>query len=219
MRYFLLSLLIVLAAAQTNAKSIQEHILVRYELVCDQLQKRGFEGPFGKEVAKFALIRQIIEDGQTRNHSVSIVGMSPGGTNAEVLEELGLAMGKSNCDGLSLRRVTSSAGETFYCIKGPRANVCSATAITLLWDKYVNGALKSAFNPSEVSAWNESKTISRKIADNSATESEIATYEGELAAPRRKVIEKANRCYSPTAAGAIAKIVKDMEPIFEFAKF
>jgi hypothetical protein len=219
MRYFLFCLLIVVAATQTNAKSIEEHILVHYKLICDQLQERGFQGPLAKEVAKFALIRQIIEDGQTRDHSVSIVGMSPGGTNAEVLDELGLTMGKSNCDGLTLQRLTSSEGETFYCIKGPRANVCSATAITLLWDKYVNGALKAAFNPSEVSVWNESKTISRKIADNSATKNEIAAYEGELAAPRRKIIEKANRCYSPTAAGAITKIVKDMEPVFEFVRF
>lgn len=219
MRYFLFSLLIVVTATHTHAKSIEEHILVHYKLVCDELQKRGFQGPFAQEVAKFALVRQIIEDGQTREHSVSIVGMSPGGTNGQVLDELGLVMGKSNHDGLSLQKLTSNEGETFYCIKGPRANVCSATAITLLWDKYVNGALKAAFNPSEVSVWNESKTISRKIADNSATENEIAAYEGELAAPRRKIIEKANRCYSPTAAGAITKIVKDMEPVFEFVKF
>jgi hypothetical protein len=219
MRYFLFSLLIVLAAAQTNAKSIEEHILVHYKLVCDQLQKRGFQGPFAKEVAKFALIRQIIEDGQSRDHCVSIVGMSPGGTNAEVLDELGLAIGKSNCDGLSLQRLTSSAGETFYCIKGPRANVCSATAITLLWDKYVNGAQKQAFKSSEVMVWNQSKVISQKIARHTATEQEIATYEGELASPRRKIIEKANRIYSPTAASAITKIVRDMEPLFEFANF
>jgi hypothetical protein len=219
MRYFLFSLLIVVTATSVSAKSIEEHVLVQYKLVCDQLQERGFQGPFAREVAKFALIRQVIEDGQTREHSVSIVGMSPGGTNAEVLDELGLAMGKSNHDGLSLQKLTSNEGETFYCIKGPRANVCSATAITLLWDKYVNGALKAAFNPSEVSVWNESKTISRKIADNSATENEIAAYEGELAAPRRKIIEKANRIYSPTAAQAITKIVRDMEPLFEFVKF
>jgi hypothetical protein len=219
MRYFLFLILIVVTATHTHARSIEEHILVQYKLVCDELQKRGFEGPFAKEVAKFALVRQIIEDGQTREHSLSIVGMSPGGANAEVIDEMGLVMGKSNDDGLSLQRTTSSEGETFYCIKGPRANVCSATAITLLWDKYVNGALKSSFNPSEVSVWNESKSISRKIADNSATEQEITAYEGDLAAPRRKIIEKANRMYSPTAAVAIAKIVKDMEPVFEFVRF
>jgi hypothetical protein len=219
MRYFLFFLLIVATATHSHAKSIEEHILVHYKSVCDELQKRGFEGPFAKEVAKFALVRQIIEDGQTREHSLSIVGMSPGGANAEVLDEMGLVMGKSNNDGLSLQRTTSGEGETFYCIKGPRANVCSATAITLLWDKYVNGALKTAFNSSEISVWNESKTISRKIADNSATEQEIAAYEGDLATPRRKIIEKANRMYSPTAAVAIAKIVKDMDPVFEFVRF
>jgi len=188
MRYFLFSLLIVVTATSVNAKSIEEHVLVDYKLVCDQLQERGFQCPLAREVAKFALIRQVVEDGQTRNHSVSIVGMSPGGTNAEVLDELGLAMGKSNHDGLSLQRLTSNAGETFYCIKGPRANVCSAIAITLLWDKYVNGAQKERFTPSEVLAWNKSKTISQRIATNSATKKEVEAYEGELAALRRKLM-------------------------------
>jgi len=219
MRYFLFFLLIVVTATSASARSIEEHVLVHYKIVCDQLQERGFQGPFAREVAKFALIRQIIEDGQTRDHAVSIVGMSPGGKNAEVLNELGLAMGKSNHDGLSLQSLTSNAGETFYCIKGPRANVCSAIAITLLWDKYVNSAQKEWFTPSEVLAWNKSKTISQRIATNSATKEEVEAYEGELAAPRRKIIEKANRIYSPTAAQAITKIVKDMEPLFEFVKF
>jgi len=219
MRYFLFSLLIVVTATSVSARSIEEHVLVHYKIVCDQLQERGFHGPFSKEVAKFALIRQIIEDGQTRDHAVSIVGMSPGGKNAEVLNELGLAMGKSNHDGLSLQKLTSNAGETFYCIKGPRANVCSAIAITLLWDKYVNSSQKEWFTPSEVLAWNKSKDISQRIATNSATKEEVEAYEGELAAPRRKIIEKANRIYSPTAAQAITKIVRDMEPLFEFVKF
>jgi hypothetical protein len=219
MRYFLFSLLIVATATSVSARSVEEHVLVHYKIVCDELQERGFQGPFAREVAKFALIRQIIEDGQTRDHSVSIVGMSPGGTNAEVLDELGLAMGKSNHHGLSLQRLTSSAGETFYCIKGPRANVCSAIAITMLWDKYVNGAQKGWFTPSEVLAWNKSKNISQRIATNSATKEEVEAYDGELAAPRRKIIEKANRIYSPTAASAITKIVRDMEPLFEFVKF
>lgn len=193
--------------------------MVHYKLVCDELEKQGFQGPFAKEVAKFALIRQVIEDGQTRDHSVSIVGMSPGGTNAEVLDELGLIMGKSNPDGLSLQKLTSNEGETFYCIKGPHANVCSAIAITLLWDKYVNGAQKERFKPSEVSVWNKSKDISQRIAANTATKEELEAYNGELAGPRRKIIEKANMIYSPTAARTITKLVKDMEPVFGFVKF
>jgi hypothetical protein len=217
MKYLLFALLIVITTTYVNAKSVQEHVLVNYKLVCDKLQERGFQGPFGREVAKFALIRQVIEDGQGRDHSVSIVGMSPGGTNAQVIEELGLAKGKLNRDGLSLERLTSENGETFYCIKGPHANVCSAVAISLLWDKYVNGAQR--FSPSEVQVWNKSKSISQKIASNTATQEEVEVYQGDLAAPRRRVIEKANRIYSPTAAYAITKIVNDMESFFNFVKF
>jgi hypothetical protein len=219
MKYFWVLVLVMFAAMEANAKSIEEHILVSYSLVVDQLTNRGFGGPLADEVGRFGLVRQLIEDGQNRKHSVSIVGMSLGGANESVLKELGLKMGETNEAGFTLKKVTSSDGETFYALYGPRANVCSAVAIALLWDKYINQAYTSSFTREQIEAWNKSKEISRKICRNKATAEEIEKYYGELAVPRRKAIEKANRMYSPTAAGAITKIVSDMKDIFEFARF
>jgi hypothetical protein len=219
MKYFWVLFFILLATMEAKAKSVEEHILVSHSHVVDQLKSRGFGGPLADEVGRFALIRQLIEDGQNREHSVSIVGMSLGGANESVLNELGLTMGCTNEEGFTLKKVTSSEGETFYALHGPRANVCSAVAITLLWDKYINHAYTASFTSEEINAWNMSKKISRKIWRNKASTEEIDKYHGELLTLRGKAIEKANRMYSPTAAEAIKKIVNDMKDVFDFARF
>jgi hypothetical protein len=219
MKYFLVVVLLVVGAIDVKAKSVEEHILVSYSLVVDKLKARGFGGPLAEEVGRYALIRQLIEDGANREHSLSIVGMSLGGVNERVMCELGLTAGDSNPDGFTLKKVTSGEGQTFYSIHGPRADVCSVVAITLLWDRYVNEVFPDAFRAGEREAWNESKAISNKLCVNKATDTEIRRYYGELASPRRRAIEKANRMYSPTAAGAITKIVNDMKEIFDFARF
>ena len=90
MRKFLLVILVLTAAGHAHARTIEENILVRYHLVLERLQEEGFYGPFGEEVAKFAVLRQIIEDGPSREHSVSIVGMCPGGMNKEVMNLSGI---------------------------------------------------------------------------------------------------------------------------------
>lgn len=219
MRYFWVLFFILLATMEVKAKSVEEHILVSYGRVIDHLKSRGFGGPLAEEVGRFALIRQLIEDGQNREHSVSIVGMSLGGANESVLRDLGLTLGCTNDEGFTLKKVTTSDGETFYALYGPRANVCSAVAITLLWDKYINYAYTASFTQEEINAWNMSKRLSRRIWRNKATTEEIEKYYGELYTPRRKALEKANRMYSPTAAEAIKRIVNDMKDVFDFARF
>jgi hypothetical protein len=218
MKYIGIIVCLVLAPMFAQAKSIEEHILISYGRVVDQLQEHGFQGPLADEVGRYALIRQVIEDGQDREHSVSIVGMCPGGANERAMCDVGLKLGEPNEKGIRLGKVTSN-GETFYALYGPRANVLSAVAVTLLWDKYVNEDQTHRFKDEEIHAWNVSKLISRRIAANAANAQEVERYYGELASPRRNAIEKANRTYSPTAAAAISRIVNDMRAIFDFAKF
>jgi hypothetical protein len=219
MKYLWILVIVLCATMNVSAKSIEEHILVSYNLVLDQLKARGLEGPLADEVGRFALIRQLIEDGHNRDHSVSIVGMSLGGANERVLRDIGLIVGETNEEGLTLKHVTSNDGGRCYAVYGPRANVWSVVAITLLWDKYVNEGCAGSFRPEEIQAWNTSKEISRKMALNRATDEEIRAYREELAGLRKGVIEKANRMYSPTAAGAITKTVKDMKDVFDFVRF
>lgn len=216
---FISSMMLLMVVQQVHGKSVEEHILVSYNPVVTELKNHGFDGPLAKEAAKFALVRQLIEDGTNRDHSVSIVGMSLGGVNGLVMSRLGLEMGKENNGGLVLKTVTSSDGQACYGIYGPRANICSAVAIVLLWDKYITEAYTSSFNQQEIEAWDASKNISRKIACGKANTDETAEYYGKLSLPRRKALTRANRMYSPTAAAAIEKIVTDMGPVFDFVRF
>jgi hypothetical protein len=201
-----------------HGKTFEEHVLVSYDPLVTELKQHGFGGPLGKEAAEFALIRQLIEDGINRDHSVSIVGMSVGGLNGEVMSSLGLEIGKENDKGLLLKRVYSADGNPCYAISGPRANICSAVAIVLLWDKYITQAYCERFNTKEISAWKESKELSRKIELGTAMPDEIACY-GIFAELRRNALVRANRMYSSTAAGVIESIVQKMGPLFRLRTF
>ena len=215
MRKFLLVILVFTTAGYTYARTIEENILVRYPLVLERLQEEGFHGPFGQEVARFAVLRQIIEDGPTREHSVSMVGMSPGGMNKEVMNHLGLTPGNMNTDGLVLKTVGTNDGQRCYAIYGPRADVTSTVAIALLWDKYVNEMPN--FKLEERLAWNQSKAISEKLAKGETGDVAGRVFLTCLASETKKVLAKANRMYGSLAANQIQRMVSDMEPLFELA--
>ncbi|MBM4325978.1 MAG: hypothetical protein FJ118_02345 [Deltaproteobacteria bacterium] len=213
MKRLLLVILVLAACWQAEARTVEEHILARYAMVLDKLRTRGFDGPFGEQVARFAMMRQLVEDGLNRGHSVSIVGMVPGGMNKEIMSHLGLALGQTNHNDLTLKTVGAHDGQRSYAIYGPRADVASTVAIALLWDKYVHEL--PCFKKDEIRAWNQSKVISQKLAKREATEDAALIFRTGVAEDGKKVLEKANRLYSPTAAGHIQRMVRDMEPIFE----
>lgn len=200
-----------------NAMSIDEHILVNYPLIITNLKEQGFRGPFGEELAKYALIRQIIEDGSTRSHSVSIVGMSVGEPHTSILKSLGLNLGTTGEGGMCLKKITSNENETFYAVYGPRANVCSATAIALLWDQYVNNNQKHRFGHEENTTWNASKNISWHFSCDTFSRADIAFYDS-MTSMRNKVFQKVNYIYSSTAASTINSLVANYATLFEFAK-
>ncbi|MEW6114565.1 MAG: hypothetical protein AB1664_20695 [Thermodesulfobacteriota bacterium] len=215
MKWLLLVILVLAASWPSEARTVEEHILVRYAMVLEKLKARGFDGPFGEQVARFAMMRQLVEDGSNRDHSVSIVGMVPGGMNKEVMTHLGLVLGQRNHEDLTLKSVGAHDGQQSYAIYGPRADVASTVAIVLLWDKYVHEL--PCFKKDEIRAWNQSKVISKKLAKREASEQAALIFRTSVAEDGRKVLEKANRLYSPTAASHIQRMVREMEPIFELA--
>jgi hypothetical protein len=196
-----------------HTSSVEEHILVHYDHVVDRLNQHGFKGPFASEIAKFALIRQIVEDGPTRNHSRSIVGMSVGDANTEAFQELGLTVGCVNSYGICLKKCNDGNGQSMYAIHGPRANIWSAAALSILWDKYINHVHKNRFTAEEIDGWNVCKDLSAKIANGESCQQQ--RYQ-ELLCLAKRALRKANALYSSTAAHSVAKIVQDMESLFAF---
>jgi hypothetical protein len=213
MRVTLIITVVLLVAQITHARTIEERVLVNYPNVLAKLKDKGFAGPFGQEIAKFATLRQIIEDGPGRKHSKSIVGMIPAGLNKEVVQELGLKVGSKNDEGFKLKRITAKDGQGTYAIYGQRANVLSAVAIAMVWDRYVNEL--ECFKPDEVRAWNKSKVISRKMSKGSASPQAKVLYRNRLAKISRNSLERANRIYGKNAANAIKSLVKKYEPLFK----
>jgi hypothetical protein len=191
--------------------SFEEHIQVNYPLVIESLTTRGLIGPVWKELAKYALIRQAVEDGVTRSHSMSIVGMSIGGPHAQIMDTLGLKKGCENEQGWTL-----SVAESYYMIKGPRANICSTVALCLLWDKYIVELHTNRFKDSDKSQWIKAKELSQKDASGLCDVAETAALE-ELKPRCREMIRKANGIYSSTAARDINSIVDRTEDLFRFA--
>jgi len=193
------------------AASFEEHITLNYSLVIENLTSRGLTGPVWKEMAKYALIRQAVEDGVTRPHSMSIVGMSVGGPHAQIMDTLGLKRGCENEHGLTL-----SVADSYYMIKGPRANICSTVAICLLWDKYIVELHPGRFKDSEKDQWIRAKELSQKDAAGLCEGSERAELE-ELKPLCTKMVKKANGIYSHTAASTINSIVDKMDPLFQIS--
>jgi hypothetical protein len=212
-RALFLIILIAMIPMHGHTCSIEEHILVHYDHVVGRLNQHGCKGPFAREIAKFALIRQIVEDGPTRNNSKSIVGMSIGQANTEALEELGLTVGRVNSDGIRLKKCTDENGQSMYAIHGPRANTWSAAALSILWDKYINQVHKDRFTAEEIEGWNVCKDLSAKIASGEIGQQQ--RYHEWLCLAKR-ALRKANALYSSTAASLIAKTVLEMESLFEF---
>lgn len=203
------------AVSNAHAASIEEHVLTNYGLVLEKLSGVGFEGPFAEEVGRMALMRQVIEDGPGRPHTKSMVGMVPGGLNREVMHDLGFKLGEVRFDGLKLSSLTANDGQGCYALYGPRANVVSAAAIALLWDKYVNKL--GCFKGSEIRAWNQSRVISRAIARGDAPPQAKVRFRNRLSTPRKQILKKANRIYGGSPE-TVMRLVDKMEPIFEFVK-
>jgi hypothetical protein len=218
MKHLIVAMAVLFLVNVGHADSFEEHVLVDYKLIIKDLDQHGFKRPFADDVAKFALVRQVVEDGCGRPHSVSIVGMSVCEQHGEVMKSLGLTLGAEiNDKGLCLKKIPSPEGGDYYSIQGPRANVCSAVALTLLWDTYVNDKFKSKFSPEESLAWNGSKDISQRISRETASPDELVLYD-DLKPVRKKVVQKVNGIYNSSAAPTINKLVDTLEPLFQRAR-
>ena len=99
-----------------------DHIESYYKPLVQKIQEYGLKGPIALELAQFALLRQVHEDGINRPADRSLNGMVPGGVNKRVMERLDWACHK-------LSRVTAKDGQGCYCIRGPGANLQGAVAI------------------------------------------------------------------------------------------
>lgn len=145
-----------------------------------------------------ALARQSLEDGIDRKSDLSIAGISTGGFNRTIVEDV------VSFSWLKVGYAYDSEGGRFYRFKGDQANVYSALCIARLFDFYVD-----RFLVKEQSAWLTAKEVSRAIAQQPDSFELNHKFYNQLRP--EKTIEKANRLFGPKHDSVI-RIVQQVAP-------
>lgn len=138
------------AGTDPHAIYFEKHL----ETVISKLQEKDFKGPIGPIMAQRALARQILEDSISKPPTYSVAGISKGGFNSaianEVLRDYNLNVG-------SIRDSTGDG--PFFSFSGPQANIASAVIIAKLFDFYVGKFM----NKENKKTWFMAKETSKGI--------------------------------------------------------
>jgi hypothetical protein len=160
-----------------------------YPSIVKEVQDHGLSGPIALEVAPYAQLRRIHEDGLDRPTDISYNGMVPGSPNKEVIQKLCMP-------DHTVGRVSSNDGQGCYSIKGPRANVMGAVAIALWYDAIVNSDRFRICNAEERKIWNESRHCSHMIAIGNKHPKYLLKFR-MLKMKRDRILQKVNSAYGP----------------------
>lgn len=166
--------------------------------VTTRLHSSDYPGPISRELAKVALARQSIEDGVNRKSDISIAGISTGGFNKTIVDEV------VSFSWLKVSYAYDSEGGKFYQFKGDHANVYSALCIAKLFDSYVD-----RFLVKDQSTWLTAKEVSRAISMEPDSFELNHLFYNQLRP--EKTIEKANRLFGPKHDSVI-RIVNRVAP-------
>lgn len=158
------------------------------------VEDSGYRGPIGKLLAKWALARQVLEDGVKRNPNISCAGISKGEPNKSVV----LSVIKDTT--LKIGTAKDGEGGSFYKFEGTDANLYSTLIIAKLFDSYVERFFKK-----DIKTWKLSKEISHALhIDPDSFEMQLKFHTGYNP---EKIIEKSCNAYGPGKA-AINIILK-----------
>ena len=166
--------------------------------VTARLHFSDYPGPISRELAKVALARQSLEDGINRKSDISIAGISTGGFNQTIVEEV------LEFSWLKVGYVHDYEGGRVYQFRGDQANVYSALCIAKLFDFYVD-----RFLVKDQSGWFAAKQVSRAIAMQPDSFELNHLFYNQLRP--EKTIEKANRLFGPKHE-SVLKIVNQVAP-------
>lgn len=182
-RVFFFFLILVFPLTST-AKTHKEYFENHYNVLVNKLHNNGYPGPVSNELAKYALARQVLEDGITRKSGESVAGISVGGFNKEITNKV-----LKNAE-ISVSYATDSEGGRFYQFKGNNANIYSAMIISNLFDFYVSKFLKK-----HEKTWLTVKELSKAISIN--PDSFELNHKFYTTLYKEHVIIKANSLYGP----------------------
>jgi hypothetical protein len=184
----LLSLLY--AGVDPHAVYFEKHL----QTVISKLEEKDFKGPIGPIMAQRALARQVLEDSLSKKPESSCAGISKGGFNSaianEVLRDYNLSIGSAR----------DSAGDgPFLYLKGPQANIASTIIIAKLFDFYVGKFM----NKENKKAWFMAKETSKGIHLN--PDSFELNHKFHCILQPDKIVKKSCSIFGPGATDQIIK--------------
>jgi hypothetical protein len=205
---FLLCKCILLSSvyANDNYLSFEDHVLTSFKDSVACVKQVGITGPLAEEVTRWAIVRQLHENGLDRPATYCIPGIGCGGWNEENLK---WSLKRIPND-IQLSRIRDSEGAPMYVLKGNKANLISTATVALLFDYYVNKF--SWFSQKEKEAWAESKKYSYLIAQGFDLPQYHEAF-NKLKPEREKILRKCNGGYGP-GRDRIRGEVKRLDGIF-----
>jgi hypothetical protein len=198
-------LVLLLFPAICVGATFEEHVNYDYPSVVNKLEQCGFKGPIAKDLAKYALVRQVHENGTDRSPDYSIPGIGCGGWNHEFLMDTVNVFGPH----LKVGRITDSEGMRMYVLKGPEATQVSTVTIARLFDHYVE---RFNFSKQDKDTWQKSKVYSYILHCDPKSHEYWNEYR-RLTPAREKIIKRCNKMYGP-GGDRIEGQVKKLEPLF-----
>jgi hypothetical protein len=191
MRYLFAFLLVLAVTFPINAQGpVEDKILTFHAPIAAELQDHGLSGPLAYEVAPYAQLRCIHEDGVTRSCDISYNGMGLGSPNKEVIKRLSLPA----CT--KLTQTSTADGIGSYGFLGPKAHIFGSVAIGLWFDMIIDSDRYRVCSAAERKVWNDSKHFSHMVVIKPEDKSYLYQFE-ELKGLRDKMLRKVNRAYGP----------------------
>jgi hypothetical protein len=194
-------LTVVLVSNASAFLSFEDHIITSYRDSIRYVEKAGIKGPIANEITKWAIVRQLHENGLDRPATYCIPGIGCGGWNEENLKWCL----KRIPNNIQLSQIRDSEGALMYVLKGEKANLISTATVALLFDYYVEKM--PWFSAKEKEAWSESKKYSYLISQGFVLPDYVEAFEN-LREEREKILRKCNGAYGPGRDRIIGEVKK-----------
>ena len=174
----------------SNYLSFEDHVLTSFNKCIEGVNQAGIRGPLAEEITRWAIVRQLHENGLDRGHTYCIPGISCGSWNKDTLDWCL----KRVPNDVKVTRIHDSDGMALYELKGYGANVVSTTAVAMLFDYYVQHF--NWFSKEEKEVWDKSKAYSELIHYGLIEGDHVESF-NQLHDARQKILANCNGGYGP----------------------
>ena len=196
------------SANASSYLSFEDHVLTSFHKCIEGVNQAGIRGPLAEEITRWAIVRQLHENGLDRGHTYCVPGISCGSWNKDTLDWCL----KRVPNDVKVTRIKDSEGMALYELKGHNANVVSTAAVAMLFDYYVQHF--SWFTKEEKEVWDKSKAYSELI-NYGAIEGDYLENYNQLYDSRQKILAKCNGGYGPGRDRIVGE-VKKLAELFDY---